>query len=142
MARDSESTVHAFFECWSRQDAEGLAALFLSDADFVNVLGIWRRNARAIRKAHAYGFERIFPNAKLNIEDLTGYFPSNVVLRRNCTFSGAFSTLAMVSATKSLALMATRAWCRRFFRILGPLGCAKTHLWSRVCSVFFNWAVM
>ena len=67
---DGESVARAFFERWNNGDADGLAALFAEDADFVNVVGIWWRNRKSIRKAHAYGFERIFRNARLSITEL------------------------------------------------------------------------
>ena len=51
-------------------------------------------------------------------------------------FGGSFSSLAMVSSTKSLALLAIRACCRSFFRILVRLGGDKTQPWSRFCVCF------
>ena len=65
-----EAVARAFFERWSAGDADGLAGLFAEDADFVNVVGFWWRNRRAIRKAHDYGFRRIFQNARLEITEL------------------------------------------------------------------------
>ena len=53
---------------WNRGDAGALAALFAEDADFVNVVGLWWNRRRAIEKAHAYGFERIFSDAKMTVE--------------------------------------------------------------------------
>ena len=67
---DGEAVARAFFDRWNAGDADGLAALFAEDADFVNVVGLWWRTRRAIRKAHAYGFERIFRGAELSITDL------------------------------------------------------------------------
>ncbi|MEM1046045.1 MAG: SgcJ/EcaC family oxidoreductase [Pseudomonadota bacterium] len=65
-----ETVARAFFDRWNDNDADGLAALFSEDADFVNVVGLWWRNRRAIRKAHDYGFRRIFQNAQLEIVEL------------------------------------------------------------------------
>lgn len=70
MFDSGEAVARAFFDRWSQGDADGLAALFAEDADFVNVVGLWWRNRRAIRKAHDYGFRRIFQNAKLEITEL------------------------------------------------------------------------
>ena len=67
---DGEAVARAFFDRWNAGDADGLAALFADDADFVNVVGLWWRNRKAIRKAHAYGFTRIFQNAKVTITEL------------------------------------------------------------------------
>ena len=65
-----EAVARAFFQRWNDGDADGLAALFIEDADFVNVVGFWWRNRKAIRKAHDYGFRRIFRNAKIGITEL------------------------------------------------------------------------
>lgn len=70
MFETGEAVARAFFDRWNDGDADGLAALFAEDADFVNVVGLWWRNRRAIRKAHDYGFRRIFQNARLEIVDL------------------------------------------------------------------------
>jgi uncharacterized protein (TIGR02246 family) len=34
----------AFAEAWNRHDAQGLAALFSPNANFVNVVGLWWKN--------------------------------------------------------------------------------------------------
>jgi hypothetical protein len=36
----------------------------------VNVVGLWWRTRREIRKAHAYGFERIFARSTLTLEQV------------------------------------------------------------------------
>lgn len=56
-----------FVEAWNRRDADGIAALFEEDADFVNVTGIWWRKREDIRKAHAYGLKRIFQHSTLRV---------------------------------------------------------------------------
>jgi uncharacterized protein (TIGR02246 family) len=58
----------AFAKAWSKRDADAIADLFVEDADFVNVVGLWWRSRRAIRRAHAYGFEHAFGRSKLTIE--------------------------------------------------------------------------
>lgn len=60
--------VQAFVEAWEDEDADALAALFAEDADFVNVVGLWWTSRTSIRKAHQYGFDRIYDKAKLAIE--------------------------------------------------------------------------
>ena len=70
MFESGEAVARAFFERWNDGDADGIGALFIEDADFVNVVGLWWRNRRAIRKAHDYGFRRIFQNARLEITEL------------------------------------------------------------------------
>lgn len=60
--------VDAFVQAWQDEDADAIADLFVEDADFVNVVGLWWTSRTSIRKAHRYGFERIFERAKLAIE--------------------------------------------------------------------------
>lgn len=62
-----ESIPTVFVEAWNRRDADTLAELFEPDADFVNVVGIWWHDREAIRKAHAYGLQRIFQHSTLRL---------------------------------------------------------------------------
>ena len=66
----------AFFDHWNDGDAEGIGALFAEDADFVNVVGLWWRSRKAIRKAHNYGFRRIFHKAKVEVTELAERTPT------------------------------------------------------------------
>ncbi len=70
MFESGEAVARAFFDRWNDGDADGIGALFAEDADFVNVVGLWWRNRKAIRKAHDYGFQRIFQNAGVEITEL------------------------------------------------------------------------
>ncbi|MEP2715319.1 SgcJ/EcaC family oxidoreductase [Pseudophaeobacter sp.] len=54
-----------FATAWNARDAEALAALFVEDADFVNVVGLWWHNRRDIERAHAYGLRVIFDQSTL-----------------------------------------------------------------------------
>lgn len=63
--------VTAFVRAWDAGDADAIAALFVEDADFVNVVGLWWTSRLAIRRAHAWGFERMFRNSTLTIEKLS-----------------------------------------------------------------------
>lgn len=58
-----------FVEAWNKKDANMLASLFAEDAEFVNVVGIWWHNREDIKTAHAYGFEKIFPESDLRLRD-------------------------------------------------------------------------
>lgn len=60
-----------FVEAWKKRDAEMLASLFAEDADFVNVVGLWWHTRKDIQKAHAYGFEKIFPDSDLVLRKTT-----------------------------------------------------------------------
>lgn len=59
-----------FAEAWARRDADGLAALFDENAEFVNVTGLWWHDRNAMRKAHAYGFETIFGASTLRLMEV------------------------------------------------------------------------
>ena len=62
-----ESIPVVFTEAWNRRDPDALAALFDEDAEFVNVTGLWWHDREAIRRAHAYGLERIFNRSTLRL---------------------------------------------------------------------------
>lgn len=56
-----------FVEAWNNRDPDGLASIFDEDAEFVNVVGLWWHDRESIRKAHAYGLERIFDRSTLRL---------------------------------------------------------------------------
>jgi len=58
-----------FARCWNSRDPDALASLFDEDAEFVNVTGLWWHDRAAIRKAHAYGLDRIFNTSTLSVTD-------------------------------------------------------------------------
>lgn len=62
-----ESIATLFAKAWVLRDADKLASLFDEDAEFVNVTGLWWHDRESIRKAHAYGFERIFGGSVLRV---------------------------------------------------------------------------
>jgi uncharacterized protein (TIGR02246 family) len=64
----------AFASAWMARDAAALAALFTEDADFVNVVGIWWKNRKAIETAHDYALQSFFSQSRLT--------PGRVKVRR------------------------------------------------------------
>lgn len=56
-----------FVDAWMKKDADYLASLFSENAEFVNVVGLWWHNREDIRKAHAFGFEKIFSESNLRL---------------------------------------------------------------------------
>lgn len=62
-----ESIPAVFVEAWNERDADKLASVFEEDAEFVNVTGLWWHDRESIRKAHAYGLERIFNESELRL---------------------------------------------------------------------------
>jgi uncharacterized protein (TIGR02246 family) len=62
-----ESIPTVFAEAWNNRDPDGIASIFEADAEFVNVTGLWWHDREAIRRAHAYGLERIFNRSTLHL---------------------------------------------------------------------------
>lgn len=62
-----ESIPIVFVEAWNNRDPDTLASIFDEDAEFVNVVGLWWHDRASIRKAHAYGLERIFNRSTLRL---------------------------------------------------------------------------
>lgn len=56
-----------FIEAWNKYDAEGIARLFVADADFVNVTGLWWQKREDIYRAHEYGLRVIFEQSTLKL---------------------------------------------------------------------------
>jgi uncharacterized protein (TIGR02246 family) len=71
MATDPKAIVDEFVEAWNRADADALAGLFVEDADFVNVVGLWWTSRSQIRYNHAYGFRHMFPGTTVTTEKVT-----------------------------------------------------------------------
>ena len=69
VASRPEEIPSMFTEAWNRRDPDSLASLFEDDAEFVNVTGLWWHDRESIRKAHAYGLERIFNASTLSIDE-------------------------------------------------------------------------
>jgi uncharacterized protein (TIGR02246 family) len=69
VAARPEQIPSLFAEAWNRRDPDSLAALFEDEAEFVNVTGLWWHDRPSIRKAHAYGLERIFNASTLSIDE-------------------------------------------------------------------------
>jgi uncharacterized protein (TIGR02246 family) len=69
MRSEPEDVVRAFCDAWNAKDAATLANLFVEDADFVNVTGLHWTTRADFERAHAYGFQRIFPGSRLEMVD-------------------------------------------------------------------------
>ncbi len=64
-----------------QRNADMLASLFVEDAEFVNVVGLWWHNRDDIRKAHAYGFEKIFGDSDLALgKTLVKYLSDDIAV--------------------------------------------------------------
>jgi uncharacterized protein (TIGR02246 family) len=59
-----------FADAWNRHDVTALARLFAADADFVNIVGIWWQDRRAIEEAHAFAHRTFFRDSRLQIDQV------------------------------------------------------------------------
>lgn len=79
-----------FARAWNDRDAGALASLFDEDAEFVSVTGLCWHDRESIRKAHAYGLERIFNTSILAIDEtkVKRLSPDIAVVHARMTLSG------------------------------------------------------
>lgn len=63
-----EHIAEQFVTGWNQYDAKQLADIFVEDADFVNVTGLWWQKKEEIYQAHDYGLRVIFNHAKLELK--------------------------------------------------------------------------
>ena len=68
--RSPEDIPVAFVRAWNDRNPDALALLFDEDAEFVNVTGLCWHDRESIRKAHAYGLERILKESLLAIDEM------------------------------------------------------------------------
>lgn len=68
MTASPRDIAEEFASAWNSADPDALAALFVEDADFVNVVGLWWTNRHQIRENHAIGFQRMFPDTVIMLE--------------------------------------------------------------------------
>jgi uncharacterized protein (TIGR02246 family) len=59
----------AFADAWNVHDAKPLAALFVEDADFVNVMGMWWKGRDEIERNHAGLFSTLMRESRLTLDD-------------------------------------------------------------------------
>lgn len=55
----------AFAAAWATRDGDAVGALFIEEADFVNVVGLWWRHRKDIAKAHDYALKSFFAQTDL-----------------------------------------------------------------------------
>jgi uncharacterized protein (TIGR02246 family) len=68
--------VNAFADAWNRHDMEAFFQLFATDAEFVNVVGLWWKGRDEIRQAHEATHATMFKNSCLTILETSVRFPS------------------------------------------------------------------
>jgi uncharacterized protein (TIGR02246 family) len=63
-----EDVATAFANAWNRHDMNEFASLFASDANFVNVVGVWWKNRSEIEAAHRATHDTMFRDSRLEGE--------------------------------------------------------------------------
>jgi len=63
-----------FVRAWDTKDAAAIGELFVEDADFVNVVGLWWTGRRSIVKAQQFGFTHAFAGAEMKLHKVTQRF--------------------------------------------------------------------
>ena len=97
------AVVRGFEDSWNHHDMDALAALFASDADFVNVIGMRWVGRDAIRQHHAASHATIFKSSTLKIGNTTVHFLKADVAtaRSEWTLSGITSETAQLAPTRT-----------------------------------------
>ena len=60
-----------FVSGWNNRDVDELVSIFVDDAEFVNVVGLWWHNKKQIHKAHDYGLKVIFNQSTVKLQKTT-----------------------------------------------------------------------
>ncbi len=111
--QSGEAVARAFFAAWNAGDADAIGALFVEDADFVNVVGFWWTSRRQIRKAHDYGFRKIFQHSVIAIQTLKvrALTPDIHVIHSVSTLEGQTSLDGQATDTRTavISMVAVRA---------------------------------
>jgi uncharacterized protein (TIGR02246 family) len=97
------AVVQGFEDAWNHHDMDALAALFASDADFVNVVGMRWVGRDAIRQHHAASHATIFKSSTLKIVNTTVHFLKADVAtaRSEWTLSGITSETGQLAPTRT-----------------------------------------
>jgi len=88
-----KSIATSFVEAWNEHDMTALANLFATDADFVNVVGMWWRGRDAIRQAHEQTHKTIFQASHLVLDSARVRFlsPDIAIAHMTWTLTGHLS---------------------------------------------------
>lgn len=73
-----EQVARAFVEAWEDRDPDAIAALFVADADFVNVTGLWWHD----RAVSAQNTDRV-PGAETMVADAESLTPRDYLGKRS-----------------------------------------------------------
>lgn len=98
-----EDVAREFANSWSSANADGIASLFVPDADFVNVVGIWWTTREQIRAGHAYGFKHMFPHSVMTLDQVTSRAlgDGHMVVHAAWSMSGQITPAGQPAGTRS-----------------------------------------
>lgn len=85
-----KSILTGFQQAWNAHDADAVAELFVEDAHFVNVTGLWWSNKERIRAAHRFGFDHIFGESTMSVgrTEVRMLGPDHAVVHARVTVTG------------------------------------------------------
>jgi len=63
-----EAAIRTFETGWNRHDIEVMFQVFTSDAEWVNVVGMWWRGLADVKRAHRLYHETVFANTPFTID--------------------------------------------------------------------------
>jgi uncharacterized protein (TIGR02246 family) len=58
----------AYEGAWNRHDMNAMAVLFTEDAEWVNIVGMWWRGLREVKRGHQWVHEALFKNTPIHMD--------------------------------------------------------------------------
>lgn len=91
MTTKPEHLANAFANAWNRHDMDEFASLFASDANFVNVVGVWWKNRSEIEAAHRATHDTMFRDSRLegDVSSVVELAPGLASVHYTWTLTGA-----------------------------------------------------
>ena len=84
---EATKVMERFADSWNRHDMSDFASLFASDAEFVNVVGLWWKGRTEIRKAPEFAHETLFKNSRLTMDEIAVRAADEHVLIARCRWT-------------------------------------------------------
>jgi uncharacterized protein (TIGR02246 family) len=79
--------IESFAESWNRHDMKAFSELFATDAEFVNVVGLWWKGREEIKAAHEFTHQTLFKNSRLTIAEVFTRFPVPKIAIARCRWN-------------------------------------------------------
>ncbi len=124
MPSSARAIADEFASAWNSADPDALAALFVEDADFVNVVGLWWTNRKQIRENHAIGFQLMFPDTVMMLERVRVRDPGTdvAVVHARWRMTGQIDPAGKRTGTRRgvISFTATRQSTGRWLAVSAP----------------------